>query len=53
MVLWACSSNTEEFRRFLLQLGFSMVRRVSKVSRVMVGVRLSVKIRVSLVSVIG
>jgi len=53
MVLWVCSSHTKEFCRFLLQLGFSMIRRVSKVSRVMVGVRISVKIRVSLVSVIG
>jgi len=45
--LWACSSKRGEFRCFTDTV------RVSRVGKVRVGIRVSVRIRVSLVLVIG
>ena len=47
MVLWACSSKRCEFRHF------TVTNRVSRVSSVTIGIRVIVRIRVSLVLAIG
>ena len=57
MVFWACSSKRGEFRRFTgtvrVSIGFSRVGRVSSLSKVMAGIRVSVRIMVILVLMIA
>jgi len=52
MVLWACSSKRGKFRHFTGTAVVSRVSRVSRLSKVMAGIRVSVRIKVSLVVVI-
>jgi len=50
MVLWACSSKKVSFVILLVQLGlvwFSRVTRASRLSKVRVGIRVSIRVRVS------